>query len=206
MVNQDYTHLALVIDRSGSMQSIKSDMEGAIQNLLDEQAKLPGKLIVDVTLFDTKLEFPVVGETPDKIETAGLIDPRGMTALFDAIGVTTAKLGERLAQLDETERPGHVLVATVTDGHENSSREFDASAVKALIKTQTDEFSWDFIFLGANIDAAAVGATFGLAEAQTMNYTADATGSGLAGAAMSGYVTQTRSHVKPKLKQDSSTR
>lgn len=206
MVNQDYTHLALVIDRSGSMQSIKTDMEGAIKTLLDEQAKLPGKIVVDVTLFDNTVEFPIIGVAPDEVETTDLIRPRGMTSLFDAIGLTAVQLGERLEKLDEDERPGHVLVAVVTDGHENSSHEFKASAVKELIQKQTDEFSWDFIFLGANIDAAAVGSTFGLAEAQTMNYTADSHGVGSVGAAMSGYVTQTRSHVKPKLQKDSSVR
>lgn len=199
----EYTHLALVIDRSGSMTTIKDDMEGGIKTLLDEQAALPGTLLIDVTTFDTTVEFPYSDVTAKDIKTEGLIVPRGGTALFDGVGKTITRLGEKLAKLDEDDRPAHVLVVIVTDGQENSSVEWSQANLKKSIQEQTEKFSWDFIFLGANIDSATVGGGFGLNAAQTMNYTADADGTSSVLRSASAYVTQTRSGLKAVLEEES---
>lgn len=206
MTDNSYTHLALVIDRSGSMIAIREDMEGAIKQLLEEQVKEPGKILVDITLFDSKIEALLTNAKPEDIHTKGLIKPRGSTALIDAVGTSSQALGERLAELPENERPGHVIVAVVTDGQENSSTEWSQVAVRELIKTQTDEYSWDYIFLGANIDSAKVGAGFGIAAAQTMDYAPTTMGVAHAGSTISGYVTSTRSGLKTTLKQESTSR
>lgn len=199
MVDQNYTHLSLIVDRSGSMITIKDDMQGAIAALLEEQAKVPGKILVDITTFDHQIEAPYDDAELSEIKTSNLITPRGSTALIDAIGVSVVSLGEKLADLDEADRPGKVLVVIVTDGQENSSHEYTQEQVKGLIQKQTDEFNWDFIFLGANIDSAAVGGGFGILRGNTMNYQATAAGVADLGVEMSGYVTKTRSGIKPTL-------
>lgn len=170
MTNPDYTHLALVVDRSGSMASIKTDMEGGIRTLLTEQAALPGELHIDVTTFDTQIERPYVNCVADDVK-GELIIPRGGTALYDAVGDTVVRLGERLAELDEDDRPGKVIILVVTDGRENSSHEYNAETVKALVTKQRDEFQWEFIFLGtAEADAFTAGDNMGFARGSTMTF------------------------------------
>jgi hypothetical protein len=100
------------------------------------------------------------------------IEPRGSTALFDAIVNSAGKFGDALSQLPEDDRPGNVMVIIVTDGHENSSRESTIHDVKSLITQQQDVYGWEFLFLGANQDAMETGATFGLSKGSTMTYAA----------------------------------
>lgn len=203
MTNPDYTHIALVIDRSGSMIRIAHDMQGGIDSLLKEQAALPGKLLIDVVTFDSKVEYPYSNASAKEIDANDLIHPRGSTALYDAVGSTITALGQKLAKLSEKERPGNVLVVVVTDGQENSSREWKQADVKKAVETQTKDFSWDFIFLGANIDSAAVGGGIGFAAANTMNYDATGAGATQVTRSASAYVTQTRSGLKRDLHQGS---
>lgn len=203
MTAPDYTHIALVLDRSGSMGYISQDMNGGIRAFLDEQAKLPGKLLVDVTTFDTTVETPFSDAQAGEIPT-DLIRPRGGTALFDAVGVTVTKLGEKLAKLEEDERPEHVIVVIVTDGYENSSTEWTKAKVLELVNRQQDEWNWNFVFLGANIDSAAEGGSFGLRKGQTLDYAANAQGVAFAAASVSHYATITRSGLKTTL-QDAAT-
>jgi hypothetical protein len=187
VTNPDYTHLALIVDRSGSMATIRQDMEGGITELLKEQAELPGKLLVDVTLFDDRVETPIVGAAA--ADTQVQILPRGMTALHDALGRTITELGERLAALDENERPGKVLVVVVTDGYENRSRDWSGEQVKELVTQQQDKYSWDFVFLGANIDAATTGGALGFQGGSTLNYAATSKGARGATRSLSTYMT-----------------
>lgn len=202
MTATGYTHIALVLDRSGSMRGIHHDMNGGIRSLLEEQAKLPGKLLVDVTTFDTVVETPFsdaqAGEIP-----GDLIQPRGGTALFDAVGITVTKLGEKLKALSEDERPEHVIVVIVTDGEENSSHEWTKAEILKLVTQQQDEWKWNFIFLGANIDSAAEGGALGFRKGQTLDYAATAHGVAFAAASVSAYATATRGGVATNL-QDAS--
>jgi len=174
MTNPDYTALLFIIDRSGSMTTIKSDMEGGINGVLEEQKKLPGEVTVDVAYFDNEL---IYDEKFLSLESASIvIKPRGMTALHDAIVSSTTTFGDALSQLPEEDRPGNVLVIIVTDGHENSSKEAKISDVKSIITQQQDVYGWNFLFLGANQDAMATGDTFGLRGGSTMTYQATAAG------------------------------
>lgn len=191
MTDSNYTHLALILDRSGSMSSIARDMNGGIKTLLGEQAAQPGRIVVDVTLFDDKVERPYVGVSPADIEDH-LIVPRGGTALLDAVGVTVTKLGEYFATLDESERPGNVVVIVVTDGEENSSREWSAEDVKTLVAKQESEFNWTFSYLAANVDAFATGGQYGFAAGQTMNYVPTAAGAAGVFASASAGITRSR--------------
>jgi hypothetical protein len=192
MTDSSLTHLAIVADRSGSMNGIHTDMNGAIRQLLAEQAKLPGAVIVDITTFDTTVEFPFVGVRPDDVKV-DVIVPRGSTALNDALGMSIVRLGERLAALDEDDRPGKVIFVVVTDGMENASREYSDAQVKALVTEQTEKWGWEFLYLAANVDAFATGRGYGFGHAQTISFAADSDGTQSVVAAASGYVTRSRS-------------
>jgi uncharacterized protein YegL len=175
MTNPDYTHLALVVDRSGSMSPIASDMNGGIKQLLADQAKGPSTVKVDVCIFDTIAEFPYTDVAPDAI-TADLCVPRGMTALNDAIGMTINRLGNKFRTLSEDERPGNVIVAVITDGLENSSREYTAAQIKEMVTEQTEKWGWTFMYMAANVDAFATGGGYGFARGQTISYAPSAAG------------------------------
>jgi hypothetical protein len=193
MTDPNLTHLSLVVDRSGSMVTIASDMNGAVSTLLRDQQSVPGRLSVDVVTFDQTVEF--VGtdlSIADAIALGDLVQPRGMTAMFDAIGAAVTSLGDRLGALDEAKRPGKVMVVIVTDGEENSSREWQQDAVKDLITRQRDDYSWEFVFLGANIDAVTVAKHIGIPRGSTMTYAASAAGVDSAVASLSGMTSMYR--------------
>lgn len=191
MTNPSYTHLALVVDRSGSMGYIAKDMNGGIAQLLADQAKQPGECHVDITTFDTEVEHPFTNVRPDDIKVP-IIHPRGGTALLDALGSTIVKLGETFAAMEEDERPGTVMVVVVTDGAENSSHEWSKEQVAELVRKQTNEFGWVFSFLGANIDSFAVAGGLGFEKAQTMDFGYTSKGASNAAAAMSSNITRSR--------------
>jgi uncharacterized protein YegL len=192
MTDQNLTHLLLIADRSGSMSTIAADMNGGIAQLLKDQAKEPGAIVVDVWTFDDSPAHEFTAVRPDDIKR-DLIVPRGMTALNDAIGLAVTELGAHLAGLDEDDRPGKVIVVVVTDGQENSSREWSGSQVHALITEQSERWGWTFIYLGANVDAFAEGQRYGFDKGQTMNYAATSKGAAGAMATASSLVTRTRS-------------
>lgn len=196
MTNPDLTHLALVVDRSGSMQTIYRDMNGAIANLLTEQEALDGAIDLSVLTFDDTYEWThrnvnLHDEKAHGFEKPWIV-PRGMTALHDAVGATVTALGAQFAALEEGDRPGKVIVVVVTDGGENSSREYTGEQIKALVKQQTDEWGWTFLYLAANVDAFATGATMGFAKGQSIGYAANAVGTQSVYAAASAAVTRTR--------------
>lgn len=188
MTNENLTQLLVVVDRSGSMAGSASDMIGGLNTLFDEQAKLDGECNVDYVQFDTFYE-EVFEDTPVAKARAVLV-PRGGTALLDAIGKSVTKLGEKLAAKDDAERPGTVIVVIATDGYENSSREWSRDDVKDLIETQRNEWNWDFVFLGANMDAVAEAAQYGIPGTSSMTY--DTHNTDIATASVGAYVTNTR--------------
>lgn len=192
MTDQTLTLLALIVDRSGSMSTIANDMNGGIRQLLAEQSTAPGALIVDITTFDTAVEHPYEWVRADDVKS-DIIVPRGGTALNDAVGMTIVRLGERLASMDEDDRPGKVIFVIVTDGEENSSREYTHDMVKELVERQQSQWGWEFLYLAANVDAFATGARYGYSAASTMNYTADEHGTQSVIAAASAGITRSRS-------------
>lgn len=193
MTNPDYTALIFIIDRSGSMATIKEDMEGGINGVLEEQKKLPGEVSVDVAYFDSEL---IYDDRFLSLDSASIeIKPRGMTALHDAIVLSTKKFGNSLSQLPEEDRPGTVLTIIVTDGHENSSRFHTIGDVKELITQQQDVYGWEFLFLGANQDALETGESFGLRKGSSFTYDASAAGSIDASQIISRTVTAARTQI-----------
>ena len=146
MTKPNYTHLTLVVDRSGSMESIRDDAQGGINTLLTEQFAEDGELTVTLVEFDTTIDTVV--RMTDTAPTYTLV-PRGSTALLDAVGGEIVRTGENLTALSDEQKPEQVLFVVVTDGHENASVEYQLEAVRNLITQQRDQYNWAFQFLGA---------------------------------------------------------
>jgi uncharacterized protein YegL len=194
MTDPNYTALLLVIDRSGSMAVIRDDMVGGITTMLAEQATGPGKLTVDIVTFDTEIETQCSLADPSDVQV--VLEPRGATALFDAIGQSVTAFGRVLASMSENDRPDTVQVVVVTDGEENSSREFGLEAVRAVVTQQKEQYSWDFMFLGANQDAVLSGERLGFDAGSSMTYSAGADAVSSMSASMGRYVTDVRAKSK----------
>lgn len=192
MTNPNLTLIAVLLDRSGSMQSIKSDTEGGFDAFIAEQRTQPGDAIVTLAQFDNDYERVYTSIPIDQVPPLEL-RPRGSTALLDGIGRLTTEIGEELAALPEHERPGTVIVLVVTDGEENSSTEWALDTVKAAITRQESEFAWDYVFLGANIDAVSVGAGMGFAQDKSITYDASGEYVGAAYSVTADYVSRKRS-------------
>ncbi|MFC9436223.1 VWA domain-containing protein [Nocardia sp. NPDC057030] len=171
MTNPDLTLIAVLLDRSGSMQSIKSDTEGGFNAFIEEQRKVPKTIEVTLARFDTEYECVYANRPLAQVPPLDL-QPRGMTALYDAVGRLVTDVGAELAKRPEAERPGTVIVVVLTDGHENSSSEWSHIAVKSLITQQQDVYSWNFLFLGANMDAVAIGTRMGFDPGNSITYAA----------------------------------
>lgn len=161
-MREDYTHITLVVDRSGSMNTVQEDAQGGINSLLEEQFALDGKLTVTLVQFDTVVDT-VKRMAGRKFSYE--LQPRGMTALLDAVGTEIVKTGQDLAKLKESERPARVLFVVVTDGAENSSREYTIEKVRELTERQKNEYNWQFQFIGAD-QAAWAGESLGMASTQ----------------------------------------
>ncbi len=194
MTDPNYTALLLVIDRSGSMQGIRDDMVGGLQELLAEQSAQPGMLTVDVVIFDNEIERIYAMADPSTVTIT--LEPRGGTALYDAVGTAVQVFGQDLAALPEHARPDTVQVVIVTDGEENSSREYAAEAIRNLITQQTDKYGWDFVFLGANQDAILTAQELGIAADSALTYAASGANVGSMSRSASRYVTDVRSKRK----------
>lgn len=181
MTDKNRTHIAFLLDRSGSMQDIKEDTEGGFDAFIKDQQGQDGECTVTLAQFDTHYEVSYANKAVSDVPPLNL-QPRGMTALLDSIGRLVSDTGTYLNSLPETERPGTVIIGIMTDGLENSSREWTHEAVKALIETQEAKYDWTFSYLGANQDAIEVGASIGISRDRSMTYSAQN-----AGAAMGAY-------------------
>ena len=174
MTNPNRRHIAVVLDRSGSMQTVKADTEGGLRAFLAAQHDAPGDTVVSLYQFDTSYDI-VYENTPLAEVPAFTLIPRGGTALLDAVGRTITTVGAQLAAMPEADRPGEVIVVILTDGEENSSREFRLDAVKKLITEQQDTYGWQFVFLGADQDAFAAAAGMGIRRDTTLSYSGEHT-------------------------------
>jgi len=179
MTDQSLTYITGIMDRSGSMANIKDDTEGGWASLIKDQTAQPGQCWVSLVEFDTAYEL-VYDYTPIRFAPAYTLRPRGGTALLDAIGFTINRLGQHLAAMPEERRPGSVIVVILTDGYENSSREFDAARIKDMIERQQRDYHWVFQFLGANQDAVTTARGMGIVGTHAMTYTGGAVGQTMA--------------------------
>jgi hypothetical protein len=169
MTRSNLTHLYFLLDRSGSMQSIKSDIEGGFAAFVDEQRKGAGECQATLAQFDDVYEV-VYADRPIADVPPLDLQPRNMTALHDAMGRLITDAGEKLAALPESERPGTVIVAIMTDGLENASKEWTGASIKALVSQQTNAYGWTFMYMGADQDAVEVGAALGIDKDLSVTY------------------------------------
>jgi len=169
------TDITVVLDRSGSMGSIKEDMEGGFDQFVREQREAEGECRLSLYKFDDEFETVYMDKSIHEVPNLDLV-PRGRTALLDAIGRTINLTGERLAAMPEGERPEAVVFIVITDGHENASREFAATKIREMIKHQRGKYNWNFVFLGANQDAIETGGNYGFHAGQSMSYNANTAG------------------------------
>jgi Mg-chelatase subunit ChlD len=191
------TLLVLVVDRSGSMQSIRSDMEGGIKVLIEEQAMEPGECLITLAQFDTEYEILFQAIPAAEVGQYRLV-PRGGTALLDAIGRTIGEVTGTIEAQTVDRRPDHVVFAVVTDGLENSSREWSREKVMAAVKERSDA-GWHFSFLGANQDAIQEGGNLGVSPAAAMTYEASSAGVRGAMTSLSASMGRVRSGVDKQL-------
>jgi uncharacterized protein YegL len=162
-MNMNLTEIIFLLDRSGSMSGLESDTIGGFNAFVEKQRQLEGETIVTAVLFDDKYEilWNVINASKAKL-TDKEYYVRGSTALLDAVGKTILDVGYRLAKTSEDEKSGKVIFVITTDGMENASLEFTYEKVKELIKHQQEKYSWEFIFLGANIDATKAADSIGI--------------------------------------------
>ena len=169
MTNPNLTHLYFLLDRSGSMQTIVDDTVGGFDAFMSEQRKASGECRVTLAQFDDVYEEmyadrPIADVPPLELQ------PRGTTALLDSIARLVMDAGKRLAALPEDQRPGTVIVGIMTDGMENASREWSHPQVKQLLEKQTNDYQWQFLYLGADQDAIEVGMSIGVGAAHSVTY------------------------------------
>ena len=169
MTDSTKTLIAALLDRSGSMSTSKAATEDGWRELIEDQRGEPGDCEVMLAQFDTEFEV-LYAPTPIASVPEFVVVPRGGTALLDATGRLITEVGERLASLPAEQRPGRVICLIMTDGGENSSQQWSLNRVKALITQQQEVYGWEFIFLGANIDAVAVAVSMGMDSRKAMMY------------------------------------
>lgn len=180
-MRNDLTELVFILDKSGSMAGLESDTIGGFNAMLAKQKLEPREANVTTVLFDDGYEL-----LHDRLNIKGVAPISsaeyfvgGCTALLDAIGKTIHKIGNVQKYSGEDQRAGRVLFVITTDGLENASRHYSAEKVKQMVERQKNQYGWEFIFLGANIDAVETAERFGIDRDRAANYHADSIGTSL---------------------------
>lgn len=204
MTKPNFASINILLDGSGSMAPLVSDTIGGVNQFLTDQQAAPGEAMVSLCIFNTKPEIvhDCVPLASVPLLNNKTYRASGGTALLDAVGLSIDKLGEKLAGMKEEERPSKILFLIITDGEENSSHilkdgavtmpahgfykngssprfrdlKYPLERIKEMIDHQKSKYSWDFVFMGANIDAFGAGALLGVAKGDTLQY--DATSAG----------------------------
>ncbi len=194
MVKQGLTELVFILDKSGSMSGLESDTLGGYNSMLDKQKKVDGECVVTTVLFDhdhellhDRIDIKAVTAITEKEYQVG-----GSTALLDAMGMAINKIRKVQTKTVEDYRAERVLFVIITDGEENSSREYSLSKIKALVEHHKEQDAWEFVFLGANIDAIETARHFGISADRAQSFHADAEGVALNFAVISESVAEFR--------------
>lgn len=168
----------MILDRSGSMGNLVDDTIGGYNSFIEAQKQEDGEAFLTTILFDDQYEILHDGVDIKKVNpmTRKEYYARGLTALLDAIGKTINTVGNRLSNTPEEDKPSKVIFVITTDGQENRSKEFTQSQIKEMIEHQTEKYGWQFLFLGANIDAIGTAESFGIRGQFASNYSANARG------------------------------
>lgn len=190
---QDFTDITVVLDRSGSMESVKEATITGFDEFVQSQKLKGDNASLTLVQFDDEYDVVWNGLPINTVPTIrDLYQPRSMTALLDAMGRAINETGARLARMNEADRPNKVIMVILTDGLENASREFTSEKIMEMIKRQTDDYSWSFIFLGANQDAIATASSLGIKAGWAADYSGTNTGTSKSFRKMSDKVNQYR--------------
>lgn len=177
-MKKDLTELVFILDRSGSMCGLEEDTIGGFNSMIERQRAEGHDVLVSTVLFDDEIDV-----VHDRVQIADVEQltretyfARGMTALLDAVGGAIGHIGNVHKYARSEDVPEHTMVVIATDGMENASTRYTASRVKSMVKRQKNRFGWEFIFLGANIDAVESANHIGIAPRFAMNYVNDGEG------------------------------
>ena len=189
------TEMVYILDRSGSMAGLESDTIGGFNAMIEKQKKQPGKAYVSTVLFDTSTTVlhDRVDLTTVKPMTADDYFAGGCTALLDAIGGAINHIGNIHKYARPEDIPAHTIFVITTDGLENASRRYSKSDIKRMIERQKTKYGWEFLFIGANIDAIVTAESFGIEQSRAVNYHADKKGTEVLYDAISAPLTAMRS-------------
>ena len=188
------TELVFILDRSGSMSGLELDTIGGFNSMITKQKRGEGDAIVSTVLFDDQAEVLHDRISIDKIEPMNgeQYFVRGCTALLDAVGGAIHHIGNIHKYARDEDRPEKTLFIITTDGMENASRQYSYDGVKKMVERQKEHFGWEFIFLGANMDAVEVAGRFGIKASRAVNYECDSVGTKLNYDVLSETVTKMR--------------
>ena len=177
-MKKNLTELVCILDKSGSMSGLEKDTIGGFNSLLDQQRKVDGECVITTVLFDNETEVIHDRVSLDQVPalTRKEYYVRGCTALLDAVGGAIHHIGNVHKYAREEDRPEKTLFVITTDGMENASRRYTYDKVKSMIERQREKYGWEFLFLGANIDAAREAARFGIRADCAADYHADSIG------------------------------
>ena len=180
-MKKNLTELVMILDRSGSMSGLESDTIGGYNSMLKKQRETEGEVLVSTVLFDDRIE--VLFDRVPLTEMPQMTDKeyyvRGCTALLDAVGGAIHHIGNVHKYAREEDRPEKTIFVITTDGLENASRNYDYAHVKRMVERQKEKYGWEFLFLGANIDAIETAGRFGISADRAANYHSDHEGTAL---------------------------
>ena len=170
-VKPDFNEIVFVLDRSGSMSGLEIDTIGGYNSFLKQQKQSGTKAVISTVLLHDRLPISDIKEL-----TAKDYQPRGCTALLDAVGGSVSHIHKLHKKLATADRPAKTIIVIITDGYENSSKNYTYKKVKDMLSKRQEQDGWEFVFLGANIDAAAEAESFGISRKRAINYKADSEG------------------------------
>lgn len=177
-MNNNLTELVFILDKSGSMAGLEKDTIGGFNSMLDKQLKQPGEVLISTVLFDNYAQVLHDRKSIKDIKKLTSKDyvVGGCTALLDAVGKAIHHINKVQKAMPEDERPAKTLFIITTDGQENASQEYDYDKIKKMVQKKQEKKNWEFIFLGANIDAISVAGSIGIREDRASNYICDSIG------------------------------
>ena len=177
-MRKNLTEIVFILDRSGSMSGLEADTIGGFNSMIEKQKNAEGEALISTVLFDNTSEVihDRVSVQSIKPMTRDDYTVRGCTALLDAIGGAIHHIGNVHKYARNEDVPEHTLFVITTDGMENASRRYDSEKVKKMIERQKEKYGWEFLFLGANIDAVETARHFGISEDRAVNYHSDSEG------------------------------
>ncbi len=193
-MKNNITELVFILDRSGSMAGLEKDTIGGFNAMIEKQKKEEGGCFVSTVLFDNvsevlhdRVKLEDIKPMTDREYTV-----RGCTALIDAIGGAIHHIGNIHKYARPEDVPEHTMFVITTDGMENASQRYSSEQVKGMIERQKEKYGWEFLFIGANIDAVETAKRYGIAEDRAVNYNADSEGTGILYESVACAVSQVR--------------